>query len=54
MLIRLSAEQIPRLTQTAKGGKMTAMIPRQMSVPHMMEGVVIWHNLRFVLIRKPS
>lgn len=35
-LIRLSAEQRPRLTQTAMGGKMMARMPRKTSVPHMV------------------
>lgn len=35
-LIRLSAEQRPRLTQTAMGGKMMARMPRKTSVPHIM------------------
>jgi hypothetical protein len=33
--MRLSAEQMPLLTQTASGGKRTAMSPRKMSLPHM-------------------
>ena len=36
MLIRLSALQMPRLTQTAMGGKRMAMRPRKMSLPHML------------------
>ena len=35
-LIRLSAEQRPRLTQTAMGGKMMARMPRKTSVLHMV------------------
>ena len=35
-LMRLSAEQRPRLTQTAMGGKMMARMPRKTSVPHMV------------------
>ena len=36
MLIRLSALQMPLLTQTASGGKMMAMMPRKMSLPHII------------------
>jgi len=35
ILIRLSTEHSPLFTQTAIGGKMMAMMPRQMSEPHM-------------------
>lgn len=37
MLIRLSTEQRPLFTQTANGGKMMAMMPRQISEPHMID-----------------
>jgi hypothetical protein len=36
MLMKLSALQRPRFTQTAIGGKKMAMMPRQMSLPHMI------------------
>lgn len=36
MLIRLSAEQMPLLTQTARGGKIMATRPRKMSLPHIL------------------
>ena len=36
MLIKLSALQMPLLTQTARGGKRMASKPRKMSLPHMM------------------
>lgn len=45
-LIRLSAEQRPRLTQTAMGGKMMARMPRKTSVPHMMWMVYSCFELR--------
>lgn len=35
MLIRESAEQIPRFTQTGSGGKRMARMPRKRSVEHM-------------------
>lgn len=41
MLIRLSAEQRPLLTQTAMGGNKIAIRPRKMSLPHMVVGVAI-------------
>lgn len=37
MLIKLSAEQRPLFTQTASGGKIMAMRPRRMSLPHMLK-----------------
>lgn len=36
MLMRLSAEQMPLFTQTASGGKRTAIRPRKMSLPHIV------------------
>ena len=36
MLMRESAEQRPRLTHTASGGKRMAIRPRKMSLPHML------------------
>ena len=42
ILIKLSTLHIPRLTQTAMGGKMMAKMPRQMSLPHMIASVVDW------------
>lgn len=36
MLIRLSAEQMPRFTHTAMGGKRMATRPRKISLPHMV------------------
>jgi hypothetical protein len=36
MLMMLSALQRPRFTHTAMGGKKMAMMPRQMSLPHMV------------------
>jgi len=36
MFMRLSAEQMPLLTQTASGGKRMAIRPRKMSLPHML------------------
>jgi hypothetical protein len=52
MFMRLSAEQMPLLTQTASGGKMMATRPRKMSLPHMLEfgsgvacrGFAEWRN----------
>lgn len=35
MLITESAEQIPHLTQTARGGKRMAMRPRKISAEHI-------------------
>ena len=35
ILIKLSALHIPRLTQTASGGKRMAIKPRKMSLPHI-------------------
>ena len=37
MLIRLSAEQMPLFTQTARGGKIMATRPRKMSLPHILD-----------------
>lgn len=42
MLITLSAEQIPRFTQTAIGGKMMAIKPRKMSLPHMLIAFLVY------------
>ena len=37
MLIRLSAEQMPLFTQTARGGNKMATRPRKMSLPHIVD-----------------
>lgn len=37
MLIRLSAEQMPLFTHTARGGNKMATRPRKMSLPHIVD-----------------
>jgi hypothetical protein len=39
MLMMESTEQMPRLTQTARGGKRMAMRPRKMSGEHIFGGL---------------
>lgn len=45
--MKLSTLQMPRLTQTARGGKRMATMPKQMSAPHMMS-VLIRGRLEYV------
>ena len=48
-LIRLSAEQRPRFTHTARGGKKMAMTPRKMSLPHMV--LLVWWEWEWQWLR---
>lgn len=41
MLIKESAEQMPRLTQTARGGKRMAIKPRNKSVEHISDDLLL-------------